>query len=56
MTNEQYYELIRPYEDVSRIMMTKLDILNHSITTKISVNRSTIPSIGLRPRRVSKGN
>lgn len=23
MTNEQYYELIRPYEDVSRIMMTK---------------------------------
>lgn len=31
MTNEQYYELIRPYEDVSRIMQTKLDILNHSI-------------------------
>ena len=34
MTNEQYYELIRPYEDVSRIMMTKLDILNHSIYNK----------------------
>lgn len=31
MTNEQYYELIRPYEDVSRIMLTKLEILNHSI-------------------------
>ncbi len=31
MTNEEYYELIRPYEDVSRIVMTKLDILNHSI-------------------------
>lgn len=23
MTNEQYYELIRPYEDVSRVMLTK---------------------------------
>lgn len=31
MTNEQYYELIRPYEDVSRVMLTKLEILNHSI-------------------------
>ena len=31
MTNEQYYELIRHYEDVSRIMLTKLEILNHSI-------------------------
>jgi len=34
MTNEEYYELIRPYEDVSRIVMTKLDILNHSIYNK----------------------
>lgn len=31
MTNEQYYELIKPYEDVSRVMLTKLEILNHSI-------------------------
>ncbi len=31
MTNEQYYELMKPYEDVSRIMLTKLEILNHSI-------------------------
>ena len=36
MTNEQYYELIRPYEDVSRIMMTKLEILNHSIYSRDS--------------------
>lgn len=34
MTNEQYYELIRPYEDVSRIMLTRLEILNHSIYSK----------------------
>lgn len=31
MTNEQYYELIKPYEDVNQIMLTKLEILNHSI-------------------------
>ncbi len=34
MTNEQYYELIRPYEDVSRIMLTRLEILNHSIYSR----------------------
>ena len=34
MTNEQYYELIKPYEDVSRVMLTKLEILNHSIYTR----------------------
>ena len=36
MTNEQYYELIRPYEDVNQIMLTKLEILNHSIYNKDS--------------------
>lgn len=36
MTNEQYYELIRPYEDVSRVMLTKLEILNHSIYNRES--------------------
>lgn len=34
MTNKQYYELIEPYEDVIHIMMTKLEILNHSINNK----------------------
>ena len=34
MTNEQYYELITPYEDVNRVMLTKLEILNHSIYSK----------------------
>lgn len=34
MTNEQYYELIKPYEDVSRVMLTKLEILNHSIYSR----------------------
>ncbi len=34
MTNEQYYELIKPYEDVTRVMLTKLEILNHSIYSK----------------------
>ncbi len=36
MTNEQYYELIKPYEDVSRVMLTKLEILNHSIYNRDS--------------------
>jgi len=36
MTNEQYYELIKPYEDVNQIMQTKLQILNHSIYNKDS--------------------
>lgn len=31
MTNEQYYELIRPYEDATQLMLTKLEILNHNI-------------------------
>lgn len=34
MTNEQYYELIRPYEDAMQVMLTRLNILNHSIYAK----------------------
>ncbi len=31
MTNEQYYGLIKPYEDAMQVMLTRLNILNHSI-------------------------
>ncbi|MGN1148727.1 MAG: GTP pyrophosphokinase family protein [Lachnospiraceae bacterium] len=31
MTNEQYYELIKPYEDATQLMLTRLEVLNHSI-------------------------
>lgn len=31
MTNEQYYELIKPYEDAAQLLLTRLEILNHSI-------------------------
>mgnify|MGYP001623099645 FL=1 len=31
MTNEQYYDLIKPYEDARRILYTRLEILNHSL-------------------------
>ena len=31
MTNEQYYELITPYEDACKVLLTKLEILNHNI-------------------------
>lgn len=36
MTNEQYYELIKPYEDAGHILLTRLEILNHSIYDKSS--------------------
>lgn len=32
MTNEQYYELTVPYNDALRLMLAKLDVLNHSMT------------------------
>lgn len=31
MTAEEYYELIRPYQDALQILMTRLDVMNHSI-------------------------
>ena len=31
MTNEQYYDLIRSYEDARRLLETRLEILNHSL-------------------------
>ena len=31
MTNEQYYDLIKPYENARRILYTRLEILNHSL-------------------------
>lgn len=34
MTNEQYYDLIVPYADASKVLMTKLEILNHNIYRK----------------------
>lgn len=51
MTNEQYYELIRPYEDVSRVMLTKLEILNHSI-----YSRDTVKPIHHIQNRIKKKN
>ena len=31
MTNEQYYELIRPYEDARKLIETRLEVLSHSL-------------------------
>ncbi|MCD7817977.1 MAG: (p)ppGpp synthetase [Lachnospiraceae bacterium] len=31
MTSEQYYELIVPYQDAMNLLLTRLDVLNHSI-------------------------
>ena len=42
MTNEQYYELIKPYEDASRVLSTRLEILNHSL---YGTGLTPVPSI-----------
>lgn len=31
MTEEQYYEFIRPYEDAKQMLLTRLDVLNHNL-------------------------
>lgn len=31
MTNEQYYDLIKPYGDARKILLSRLEILNHSL-------------------------
>lgn len=31
MTNEQYYELIKPYEDARRVLNARMEVLNHSL-------------------------
>lgn len=31
MNDEQYYEFIQPYEDAKRILLSRLDVLNHSL-------------------------
>ena len=31
MTNEQYYDLIVPYQDASNLLKARLDVLNHSM-------------------------
>ena len=31
MTDEEYYEFIRPYEDAKQMLLTRLDVLNHNL-------------------------
>lgn len=31
MTDEEYYDFIRPYEDARQMMLTRLDVLNHTL-------------------------
>ena len=31
MTDEKYYKLIQPYEDAMRMLLTRLDVLNHNL-------------------------
>ena len=38
MTNEQYYDLIKPYEDARRVLNTRLEVLNHSLYKEKNVS------------------
>ena len=38
MTNEQYYDLIKPYEDARRVLNTRMEVLNHSLYRDKSVS------------------
>lgn len=31
MNDEQYYEFVQPYEDAKQMLLTRLDVLNHSL-------------------------
>ena len=31
MTDKEYYGLIQPYEDAMKLLLTRLEVLNHSI-------------------------
>ena len=31
MNDEQYYDFVRPYEDAMQMLLTRLDVLNHSL-------------------------
>ena len=31
MTNEQYYEMIRPYQDALNLLMARLEVFNHTV-------------------------
>ena len=31
MTDTEYYDLIRPYDDAMKLLLTRLEILNHNI-------------------------
>ena len=45
MTNEQYYELIKPYEDATQLMLTRLEVLNHSIYDKTAIESKPVHHI-----------
>ena len=37
MTNEQYYALMEPYHNACQMMLTRLEVLNHTLYEKTTV-------------------
>ena len=56
MTDEEYYEFIQPYEDAKQMLLTRLDVLNHTCTVKHLQDRSTTSNAGSRRNRALKRN
>ena len=44
MTNEQYYSLIQSYEDARKILISRLEILDHSLYGNHTESGLSIPS------------
>lgn len=46
MTNEQYYALMEPYHNACQMMLTRLEVLNHTLYEKPQYVPSIISSTG----------
>ncbi len=53
MTDTEYYDLIRPYDDAMKLLLTRLEILNQRLLLKIRYIRCSTAS---RASRASKKN
>ena len=56
MTDKEYYELIQPYEDAMKLLLTRLEVLNHSIYKQRRGNPFITYSTGSKRRTALRKN
>ena len=56
MTDTEYYDLIRPYDDAMKLLLTRLEILNHNIYKASAETRYIRCSTASKANRASKKN